>query len=186
MTGAGAADPIGDGAGATEVIGAEVVGAAVGAVVGTVVLEGGAGTGTVPVAVDARWQLIGVEAVIPRDRTAALLAGDLGAELLVLLTSADQLFAHFGRTEQRPLERISTAELRKLRNDGHFPPDSVGSKVEAALEFVDDGGAAAIITSADKLAAALADRAGTRVAKHVTEGPIRRQISLFPMEEVDH
>lgn len=147
---------------------------------GHVVIAGGGGG--VAVAVDARGQLIGVEAVIDKDRTASLMAGDLGAELLVLLTSVDQVYINYGRTDQRPIERISATELRSLHRDGHFPPTTMGPKVEAALEFVEDGGPNAILTSTDKLPAALADRAGTRVARVVAEGPIRRQMTLFPVE----
>ncbi|MBL8786436.1 MAG: carbamate kinase [Deltaproteobacteria bacterium] len=151
---------------------------------GHVVIAGGGGG--VAVAVDARGQLIGVEAVIDQDRTAALLAGDLGAELLILLTSVDQVFANFGRTDQRPIDRVSSIELRQLLREGHFPGDSMGPKVEAALEFVEDGGPNAIVTSTEKLAAALADRAGTRLSRVVAEGPIRRQMALFPMEGLEN
>lgn len=151
---------------------------------GHVVIAGGGGG--IPVAVDARGQLIGVEAVIDKDRTAALMAADLGAELLVLLTSVDQVFMNFGRTDQRPVERIASGELRGLLEQGHFPADTMGPKIEAALEFVEDGGLSAIVTSPDKLTNALADRGGTRITRTVTEGPIRRQMSLFPSEEDLH
>jgi carbamate kinase len=146
---------------------------------GHIVIAGGGGG--VPVAVDPKGQLTGVEAVVDKDRTAAMLAGDLGAELLVLLTGVDQIYANFGRTDQSPLERVSVVELRALYEAGQFPPGSMGPKVESALEFVEDGGVQAIITSAAKFAAALADRAGTRIAAVADEGaPMRRQISLFP------
>ena len=150
---------------------------------GHVVIAGGGGG--VAVAVDARGQLIGVEAVIDKDRTASLMASDLGAELLVLLTSVDQVYVNFGRTDQRPLDRVSAAELRAFHQEGHFPAANMGPKVESALEFVEDGGPNAILTSTDKLSAALADRAGTRVARVVAEGPIRRQMTLFPIDEAE-
>jgi len=140
-----------------------------------------AGGGGVPVAVDARGQLIGVEAVIEKDRTAALLGIDLGAELLVLLTAVDQLYTHFGRVDQRPIDRVTTAELRDLQREGQFPPSSVGPKVEAVIEFMEDGGSHAIITSAEQFAAALADRAGTRVLRQAEQGPLYRQFSLFDL-----
>ncbi len=148
---------------------------------GHVVIAGGGGG--IPVAVDARGQLIGVEAVIDKDRTASLMAADLGAELLVLLTGIDQIFLNFGRTDQRALDRISVSELRALHEQGQFAKDTIGPKIEAALEFVEDGGLSAIVTSAEKLSAALADRAGTRVTRAVTEGPMKRQMTLFPSDE---
>jgi len=147
------------------------------------VLAGGGGG--IPVAVDARGQLIGVEALIDKDRTAALLGIDLGAELLVLLASVDQVYAHFGRVDQRPLERVTTAELRAHQRDGHFGSDSIATKVEAVLEFMDDGGAHAIITSPEQIAAALADRAGTRVTRQAGDGPVIRQIPLFDLDGTD-
>lgn len=147
---------------------------------GHVVIAGGGGG--IAVAVDARGQLIGVEAIIDKDRTAALMAGDLGAELLVLLTSVDQVFLNFGRTDQKAIDRVSATELRAFHREGHFPAGTMGPKVEAALEFVEDGGPNAIVTSTEKLSAALADRAGTRIAHVVAEGPIRRQMALFPLE----
>jgi carbamate kinase len=141
-----------------------------------------AGGGGVPVAVDARGQLIGVEALIDKDRTAALLGIDLGAELLVLLTSVDQLYTNFGRVDQRPVERVTTSELRALHRDGHFPTASIGTKVDAVLEFMDDGGTSAIITSADQFAAALSDRGGTRISRQTDDGPVIRQIPLFDFD----
>ncbi|MCA9513756.1 MAG: carbamate kinase [Myxococcales bacterium] len=146
---------------------------------GHVVLASGGGG--IPVAVDARGQLIGVEAVVDTDRAASLLAQHLGAELLCFLTGVDQLYASFGRTDQRAIERVSSTELRALNDAGHFPADGVGIKVEAALEFVEDGGLRAVVTSPSRLAAALADRAGTRVMRVVEDGHVRRQLNLFPL-----
>jgi len=138
------------------------------------------GVGGVPMAVDARGQIIGVEALVDADRAASLLAQHIGAEVFVMLTGVDTVFREFGRSEQRACERVSAAELRGLLEEGHFPFDTMGPKVEAALEFVEDGGVRAVITSLPKLSAALADRGGTRVMRVVDEGPIRRQIPLFP------
>jgi carbamate kinase len=144
---------------------------------GHVVIAGGGGG--IPVAVDARGQLIGVEALVDKDRTAALLGVDLGAELLVLLTSVDHVYAHFGKVDQRPIERISARELRALAADGHFPAASIGPKVEAALEFVEDGGNHALITSPEQFAAALADRVGTRVSGLAEPRAASTQLGLF-------
>lgn len=142
-----------------------------------VVIAGGGGG--IPVAIDAKGDLIGVEAVIDKDRTAALLAQLLGAEMLALLTAVDQVYVNFGRTDQRALERVDAVTLRGYIDAGQFPPGSMGPKVEAALEFVEEGGTTALITSAEKFAAALADRAGTRVCRHVDNAPMRRQMPLF-------
>lgn len=137
-----------------------------------------AGGGGLPVAVDARGQLIGVEAVVDEDLTAALLAEHLGAELLTILIEADQLHANLGRTDQRSLDRVTCAEVRALVESGQL--NGHGRRLDAALEFVEDGGVRAILTSGDRLAAALADRAGTRIMRAVDGAPVRRQLPLFP------
>ena len=136
--------------------------------------------GGIPVAVDGRGQLVGVEAVVDEDFTAALLAEHLGAELLVFITEADQVHANLGRTDQRSIERITATDIRALLASGQLSGAGLDKKVEAALEFVEDGGLRAVITSPDKFAAALADRAGTRITRVVDTGPVRRQMSLFP------
>lgn len=145
---------------------------------GQLVICGGGG---VPVAVDARGQFVGVEAVVDEDLTAALLAEHLGAELLTFVTDSDQVFANLGRTDQRALDRVTASDVRALAASGQLAASGLERKVEAALEFVEDGGLRAIITSADRFAAALADRAGTRITRVVDDGPVRRQIDLFPL-----
>ncbi len=135
--------------------------------------------GGIPVVVDARGQITGVEGVVDVYRLATLAGNDLGAELLALLIDDEQLFTNPGRSDQLAIEAIAAADLRELLTAGQFPHPTTGPLVEAALEFIDDGGARAVLTNVDKLAAALADRAGTRVAKVVEEDPGRRQILLF-------
>lgn len=147
---------------------------------GQLVIVGGGG---VPVAVDARGQFVGVEAVVDEDLTAALLAEHLGAEVLAFVTESDQVFANLGRTDQRSLDRVTASEVRAVAASGALAGGGLERKVEAALEFVDDGGLRAIITSAERFAAALADRAGTRITRVVDNGPVRRQIDLFPAAE---
>lgn len=138
-----------------------------------------AGGGGVPVAVDGRGDFIGAEAVIDKDRTAALLANYVGAQLLVLLTAVDHVYINFGRTDQETLEHVGADDLRVLHEERQFAPGSMGPKVEAALTFLDDGGDMVLITSADKLAAALANRAGTRITQAGAKSSVRRQLPLF-------
>ncbi len=142
-----------------------------------VVAGGGGGVAT---AVDGRGGYVGLEAVVDKDRTSALLGAHLGADLLVLITAVDNVYVSFGQPGQRVLEQVSASELRELHAAGHFPPGSMGPKIEAALDFIDDGGAAVIITSPERLVAALADRAGTRVTRDPEGRAVRRQLNLFP------
>jgi carbamate kinase len=89
----------------------------------------------------------GVEAVIDKDLTAALLARDLGADVLVIATDVDQVMLDRGRPTQRPLGRVGLAELREHAAAGQFEAGSMGPKVEAAIRFVTAGGTRAAITS---------------------------------------
>lgn len=144
---------------------------------GHVVIAGGGGG--VPVIVNDRGELEGVEAVIDKDRTSALMGNLLGADVLILLTGIEHVFVNFGRTDQRMLEHVTVDELRAHHDAGQFPAGSMGPKVEAALSFLDDGGATAVITSIDKLAAAINDRTGTRITRELGEHAVRRQLDLF-------
>ncbi|HWI51976.1 MAG TPA: carbamate kinase [Symbiobacteriaceae bacterium] len=126
---------------------------------GLVVACGGGG---VPVAEDAG-TLSGLEAVIDKDLTAAVLARDLGAELLVILTDVDAVALHYGRPAQRPLGAVTVAELERHAADGHFRAGSMRPKVEAAVRFVRGGGTRAAIASLARAAEAVAGSAGTQV-----------------------
>jgi carbamate kinase len=99
-----------------------------------------AGGGGVPVADDGRdgAALRGVEAVIDKDLTAALLAHELGADTLVIATDVPHVMVDFGTPTARALHRVTTAELRELAAAGQFARGSMGPKVEAALRFVED------------------------------------------------
>lgn len=148
---------------------------------GHVVIAGGGGG--VPLAVDARGHLVGVEAVIDKDHTAALLADHLGAHILIFLTGVEHVFTDFTRPEQRAIGRIAAEELRSIERAGEFAEGSIGPKVRAVLDFVEDGGEVGIITTSDKLVAALSDRAGTRVTRDGGDPTRRLQLDLFSADE---
>lgn len=122
-----------------------------------------AGGGGIPVVQDESGRLQGVEAVIDKDRTAALLASQLDADQLVILTCVPCAYTHFGTPQQTPLGRLSASEARQLLTDGHFAPGSMGPKMEAAIRFVEQGGRRTIICDPPNLAAALDSQAGTRI-----------------------
>lgn len=127
---------------------------------GIVVIAGGGGG--VPVTT-AHERLLGVEAVVDKDATAALLADALALTTLVMLTDVPCAFEHFRSPRQRAVGRITRARLAALAADGHFAPGSMGPKIAAACDFVDRPSRRAIICAPDNLAAALADTDGTRV-----------------------
>ena len=125
---------------------------------GFLVIAGGGGG--VPVRADGR--LEGVEAVIDKDRTAALMARELRADLLVFLTAVSAVELNFGTTFAKRLLVMKPEEARRYHAEGHFPPGSMGPKVEASIDFAAAGGTA-LITSAEALEAALDGRDGTRI-----------------------
>jgi carbamate kinase len=107
-----------------------------------------------------------IDAVIDKDRAARLLATQLGAQALLLVTAVDQVMLDFGTPHQSALGDISAAEAARHLAEGQFPPGSMGPKVEAALEFLADGGEQVVITSPGLLAGTLTgtgDRRGTRI-----------------------
>jgi len=122
-----------------------------------------AGGGGIPVVRDADGDLHGVEAVIDKDLTAALLAARLAVDILVIATDVDHVVAGFGTPEAVAIGRVSPAQLRVLAEAGHFPSGSMGPKVDAALRFVEATGKRAAITSLGHLADAIEDGYGTVV-----------------------
>ena len=121
-----------------------------------------AGGGGIPV-VKRAGQLEGSEAVIDKDRCSALLATDLGAELMVFSTGVTHVYLHYGKRNVKPLFHLSWEEAQAYLKQGEFAAGSMGPKVEAALRFLESGGRRAIITAPEFMAAALGRAAGTEI-----------------------
>jgi carbamate kinase len=128
---------------------------------GHVVVAGGGGG--VPVARQPDGSLAGVEAVVDKDRTAALLGRAVGADELLDLTTVDFVYRGFGTPGAEPLPRLTAAEARALHAAGEFAPGSMGPKVEAALDFLAGGGRSVLVTALPRLAEALRGEVGTRI-----------------------
>ncbi len=120
-----------------------------------------AGGGGIPVVKSESGDHVGIEGVIDKDLTSAVLATDVEAELLIILTAVDRVFVNFGTPEQRALGAVTMSECERLIAEDHFPAGSMGPKVEAIHGFLKRGGRRGLITSADKLLAALDGAAGT-------------------------
>ncbi len=123
-----------------------------------------AGGGGIPVVDDRRdgHALRGVEAVIDKDLTAALLAREVAADTLVIATDVPQVQIGFGTPSARPLRQVRAAELRAHAAAGQFARGSMGPKVEAALRFVEGGGRRAVITTLEHISDAVrGDDVGT-------------------------
>jgi len=120
-----------------------------------------AGGGGVPVVRDDA--LRGVEAVVDKDKTSQLLASELGADTLVILTDVEFAYVNYEASDQRPLRRISTEELRAHLDAGEFGEGSMRPKMEACLRFIEQGGERAVVTASEHLMDALAGETGTQV-----------------------
>jgi carbamate kinase len=121
-----------------------------------------AGGGGIPV-VRTPTGLKGVEAVIDKDRVSALLASRLGVDCFMISTDADRVYVDYRKPTQRPLGRVTAAEMAAHYAAGQFPPGNMGPKVESALRFLDRGGREVVITSYDHLRAAAHGDAGTHI-----------------------
>ena len=123
-----------------------------------------AGGGGIPVLRLEDGSLIGVEAVIDKDASSALLARQLGADALLLLTDVDAVYHDFGRADASPLPALDVAQARAMQ----LPAGSMGPKLLAACDFAEAGGFGGIGRLEDALAI-LEGRAGTRVSR---AGPV--------------
>jgi carbamate kinase len=122
-----------------------------------------AGGGGIPTVRDAEGRVRGVEAVIDKDLTAAVLARSLGADVLVIATDVEQVVLSFGTPRQQPLGAVTAGQLRTYAEAGEFGSGSMGPKVEAVLRFVDAGGQRAVITDLQRIADAVTGSVGTVV-----------------------
>ena len=112
---------------------------------------------------DGEGGLRGVEAVVDKDLTAALLAQEIGADALLLLTDVPGVLDGYGTEHARPIGRVTPAELRRRLVAGSFPAGSMGPKVEAACRFAAATGGMAAIGRLDDAPALLDGQAGTIV-----------------------
>lgn len=120
------------------------------------------GGGGVPV-LEVGPRLVGVEAVVDKDLAAAILARDVEASTLLILTDVKRVQRWFGTLTPEDLERLTVAEARALLKAGEFGAGSMGPKVEAAVRFVEGGGQRAVIGDLEEAADALVGRTGTAI-----------------------
>lgn len=129
---------------------------------GTIVIT--VGGGGIPV-IEDNGGLKGVEAVIDKDYASSLLANQIEADFLVILTGVPQVAINFGKPNQEFLSKMSLDEAKKHFEEGQFPKGSMGPKIEAGIEYLDRGGKKVIITSLELLKDAIEGKAGTMIIK---------------------
>jgi carbamate kinase len=130
---------------------------------GMVVIAGGGGG--VPVVRDANGDWQGVQAVVDKDLTSALLARSLAIPDLLILTAVERVAVDFNTPRQRFLETVTLSELKAYHAAGHFGRGSMGPKVEAAIRHLEAGGRRAIIGALERALPALEGESGTHVVR---------------------
>ncbi|MEO6999157.1 MAG: carbamate kinase [Terracoccus sp.] len=142
-----------------------------------------AGGGGIPVVRSANGDLHGVEAVIDKDLTAALLARAVAADVLVIATDVPNAVIHWSTPRAAPIGRVSLEQAQAYADEGQFASGSMGPKVEAAMRFVRTGGSRSVITSLDQIAAAIDGEVGTIIERRsAPEQPIP-PVSALPTHE---
>ena len=121
------------------------------------------GGGGIPVVTDASGYYLGVEAVIDKDLTSALLGRELGCEVFIILTGVEKVAVDFGKSTQRDLDRITMAEAKQFMEEGQFPAGSMGPKIQAAINYIEQGGAEVLITTPEALLNGKLEEIGTRI-----------------------
>lgn len=104
-----------------------------------------------------------VEAVIDKDLASSVLARSIGADRFIILTDVRGVAVNYGRPGERWLTRVTVEELRKLHAQGHFPPGSMGPKVEAVIEYVEESGGTASIGDLREAYRVYKGEAGTHI-----------------------
>jgi carbamate kinase len=105
----------------------------------------------------------GLEAVIDKDRATALLADQIDADFLVFVTSVDSVYLNFGKENQEEIREMASTDAERYTKEGHFAPGSMMPKVEAALDFLKNGGKKTVICSIENAEKAIRGEAGTTI-----------------------
>ncbi len=121
-----------------------------------------AGGGGVPV-VKKDDLLKGVEGVIDKDRATAVLAADIDETFLIMLTDIEKVYLNYGEEDEEAIDTMTMEEAREYLEEGHFPPGSMGPKIEASIHFLESGGEKVLITTPESLLPASEEGPGTYI-----------------------
>jgi carbamate kinase len=125
----------------------------------TVIAAGGGG---IPV-VEERGKLKGIEAVIDKDYASALLASGVEADLFLISTAVEKVALNFGKADEQLLDIITLAEAKKYLKEGHFHAGSMRPKIQAIINYLENGGKEALITNPENLERAILGKTGTHI-----------------------
>jgi carbamate kinase len=128
---------------------------------GTVVIA--AGGGGIPVYVEEDGRLEGVDGVVDKDRASTILAREIGAEILYILTGVEKVAINFGKPNQKNFDQLTLHEAKRYLADGQFPKGNMGPKIESAIDFLEHGGKEVVITSIQRMADAIQGLTGTHM-----------------------
>ncbi len=120
------------------------------------------GGGGIPVIKEGR-TFYGVDAVIDKDLASAKLAKEVGVDIFLIATDVEGAALSYGQPDQKYLHTLTLEEAARYLKEGHFPPGSMGPKIEAAMEFLRGGGKRAVISSIESIEEALTGKAGTEL-----------------------
>jgi len=122
-----------------------------------------AGGGGIPVYIEIDGTYEGVDAVVDKDRASAVLASNINARTLMILTNVENVYINFNKPNQVKLNEVRLPDVKKYLAEGQFPTGSMGPKIEAAINFLENGGEQVMITSLDRAKDALLGKAGTKI-----------------------
>jgi len=121
------------------------------------------GGGGIPVIKREDGSLQGVDAVIDKDFASSLLASDIKADVLIISTGVPTVYLNYGKPNEKALDRVTMAELKQYVTENHFAPGSMLPKIQAVINFLENGGKEAIITNPESLEEAVAGKTGTHI-----------------------
>lgn len=130
---------------------------------GVIVIAAGGGGSPVYIEDDGTYE--GFDAVIDKDRASAVLALEIGADTLMILTEADGVYLNYGKEDQKKLDEMTLEDARRFLENGHFPKGSMGPKIDAAIQFLQGGGKKVIISSVEEGDLAIEGKAGTTISR---------------------
>ncbi len=122
------------------------------------------GGGGIPVIRDGRI-FCGVDAVIDKDLASAVLAREVGVDMFLIATDVKGAALHYGSPDEKFLRTATMKEAAQYLEEGHFPPGSMGPKIEAVMQFLKSGGKRGVITSIETIEEAVAGRTGTEIIR---------------------